>query len=62
VTARRTAIVAGASGAVGRTLVRHLEASDGWDVVGIGRRAAAPTARTRYLQLDLADAGACARA
>ena len=61
-TARRTAIVAGAFGAVGRTLVQHLEASGGWDVVGIGRRAAAPTARTRHLQLDLTDADACARA
>ena len=60
--ARRTAIVAGAFGAVGRTLVRHLEALGGWDVAGIGRRAAAPTARTRYLQLDLTDTGACARA
>jgi nucleoside-diphosphate-sugar epimerase len=59
---RRTAIVAGAFGAVGRTLVEHLEALGGWEVVGIGRRAAAPTARARYLQLDLADPAACARA
>ena len=60
--ARRTAIVAGAFGAVGRTLVQHLEASDGWDVVGIGRRAAAPTACVRYLQVDLTDQDACGRA
>ena len=59
--ARRTAIVAGAFGAVGRTLVRHLEDLGDWDVVGIGRRAAAASARTRYLQADLADAAACAR-
>lgn len=61
-TERRTAIVAGAFGAVGRTLVAHLEALGGWDVVGIGRRAAPPTERARYLQLDLTDPGACARA
>ena len=61
-TERRTAIVAGAFGAVGRTLVRHLEALGGWDVVGVGRRVAAPTARVRYVQLDLTDPGACARA
>ena len=61
-TARRTAIVAGAFGAVGRALVGHLEALGGWDVVGVGRRTAAPTARVRYLQLDLTDPGACGRA
>ena len=60
--ARRTAIVAGPFGAVGRTLVRHLESSGEWDVVGVGRRVAAPTARTRYLRLDLTDPDACARA
>ena len=54
--------MAGAFGAVGRALVQHLEALGGWDVVGIGRRAAAPTERVRYLQLDLTDRGACARA
>jgi nucleoside-diphosphate-sugar epimerase len=59
---RRTAIVAGAFGAVGRTLVEHLEALGGWEVVGIGRRGVAPTARARYLRLDLTDPGACARA
>ena len=30
--------MAGACGAVGRALVRHLEALGEWDVVGIGRR------------------------
>lgn len=59
--ARRTAIVAGAFGAVGRTLVRHLEETGGWDVVGIGRRGATPSARARYLQVDLTDPAACAR-
>src|SRR4051812_13989057 len=59
--ARRTAIVAGAFGAVGRTPGGHLEKSGEWEVVGIGRRAAAPSACTRYLQADLTDPASCAR-
>jgi nucleoside-diphosphate-sugar epimerase len=35
---RKTALVAGANGIIGRTLIEHLRADGGWDVVGLSRR------------------------
>ena len=35
---RKTALVAGANGIIGRNLVEHLRADGGWDVVGLSRR------------------------
>jgi nucleoside-diphosphate-sugar epimerase len=37
-TARKTALVAGANGIIGRNLIEHLRADGGWDVVGLSRR------------------------
>ena len=37
-TAHKTAVVAGANGIIGRTLIEHLRADGGWDVVGLSRR------------------------
>ncbi|WP_410596890.1 SDR family oxidoreductase [Amycolatopsis sp. lyj-23] len=35
---RKTAVVAGANGIIGKNLVEHLRAAGGWDVVGLSRR------------------------
>ncbi|WP_290060479.1 SDR family oxidoreductase [Amycolatopsis solani] len=35
---RKTALVAGANGIIGRNLVEHLRADGGWDVTGLSRR------------------------
>ncbi|RSD25349.1 SDR family oxidoreductase [Amycolatopsis eburnea] len=35
---RKTALVAGANGIIGRNLVEHLRADGGWDVLGLSRR------------------------
>ncbi|MFI5592666.1 SDR family oxidoreductase [Amycolatopsis sp. NPDC051758] len=35
---RKTALVAGANGIIGKNLVEHLRADGGWDVVGLSRR------------------------
>jgi nucleoside-diphosphate-sugar epimerase len=46
------ALVAGALGVIGRSVVAELERR-GWETVGIGRRTGTDTARTRYLPVDL---------
>jgi nucleoside-diphosphate-sugar epimerase len=35
---RKTALVAGANGIIGRNLAEHLKADGGWDVIGLSRR------------------------
>ena len=56
--AQRTAIVAGAFGAVGHSLVAHLESRGDWQVIGLGRRRAPPGARSRFVAVDLTDQAA----
>jgi nucleoside-diphosphate-sugar epimerase len=56
--ARCCALVAGASGVVGRGLVRYLAAHDDWDVIGLARRAPSAPLPGRLLQVDLADIAA----
>ncbi|UOX89426.1 SDR family oxidoreductase [Amycolatopsis sp. FBCC-B4732] len=48
---RKTALVAGANGIIGRTLVEHLRADGGWDVTGLARRGGPGT-----IAVDLLDA------
>jgi nucleoside-diphosphate-sugar epimerase len=52
----RTALVVGAQGVIGRTLVAHLAGLDGWDVVGLSRRGGVDAGRVRHLSVDLLDA------
>jgi nucleoside-diphosphate-sugar epimerase len=52
------ALVAGALGIMGRTIVKELEAR-GWETVGVSRRGATDTARTRYLSIDLLSPSEC---
>jgi nucleoside-diphosphate-sugar epimerase len=57
---RKTALVVGALGVIGRYIVERLLAEPDWSVVGLSRRAAEARPRYRHLALDLLDAEAAA--
>ncbi len=57
----RTAIVAGASGLVGRCIVNELRKASGWNIIGLGRRMLTAEG-VRWIAVDLADAADCQRA
>ena len=50
---RKTALVIGATGVVGACLIKHLEALEDWDTIGVSRRPPADSGRTEYLAIDL---------
>ena len=56
---RRTALVAGALGIVGRNLVEHLTSLDDWDVIALSRRAPDFESPARYVSVDLRDRAQC---
>ncbi len=58
--ARRVALVAGASGLIGRRVAQRLLGLGGWEVIGLARRTGAESA-VRWLAADLTDAGDCRR-
>lgn len=60
-TSRKTALIAGATGAVSKRLVEHL-ATSGWDVIGLCRTPRPPTKPVRYISVDLFDGPAVAKA
>jgi nucleoside-diphosphate-sugar epimerase len=51
----KVALVIGARGVIGGNLVRHLQASDGWQVIGLSRRGGEPSERVRHVSVDLLD-------
>jgi nucleoside-diphosphate-sugar epimerase len=51
----RTALVVGAHGVIGSTLLAELAERPGWDVIGISRRGGADTDRIRHRAVDLLD-------
>ncbi len=55
---RPVALIAGATGLIGRRIAQHLGERGGWNVIGVARRPAAE-ADMRWIALDLADAGDC---
>ncbi len=55
------AIVAGASGLVGRCIVEQLRKAGGWDIIGLGRRPQSMHG-VRWITVNLADAADCQRA
>lgn len=57
--ARRTAVVVGALGVIGRYIVDRLAAEPAWQVIGLSRRQGADRPGVRYLSVDLLDAAAC---
>jgi nucleoside-diphosphate-sugar epimerase len=56
---RRKALLVGATGVVGRNLLRHLLADGCWDVVTVSRRTPEVEGRYEHLNVDLLDARAC---
>lgn len=52
-TAPKVALVVGAQGVIGRSLVEHLAALEDWEIIGLSRRMAEPTARVRHISVDL---------
>ena len=56
-----TVIIAGALGLVGRAALDRYVA-DGWDVIGLSRRAPPEGTGARFLSVDLTDAAACRQA
>lgn len=54
----KTALVAGASGFVGRRIADHLLGHGDWEVIGLARRPRA-TSDMRWIAVDLADERAC---
>ncbi|MEO7729203.1 MAG: SDR family oxidoreductase [Burkholderiales bacterium] len=56
----KTALIAGASGLIGRRIAEHLIATGGWDVIGLAR-SARTSAGMRWIAVDLNDPADCAR-
>ena len=58
--ARETALIAGATGLVGRTLSAYFTAQGNVDVIGVARRPQS-SAGMRWIAIDLTNAGECRR-
>jgi nucleoside-diphosphate-sugar epimerase len=56
----RTALIAGASGLIGRRIADHLLALGDWNVIGLARKPP-PDADIRFIAVDLANAEDCRR-
>lgn len=59
--AARTAVIAGATGIVGRGLVEHLRSSGDWDIVSVSRRESDLGPAVRHVRADLLDAEAASQ-
>nr|WP_294528281.1 NAD-dependent epimerase/dehydratase family protein [uncultured Rhodopila sp.] len=57
--ARKTVLVAGATGLVGYAALKHFVTEPGTAVIAVSRRALADAPSVRHLALDLTDAAAC---
>jgi len=57
---RQVALVAGASGLIGRRIADHLVADGSWEVIGLARKPPAELSMS-WVRMDLADAGDCRR-
>lgn len=55
-TNRKTALVVGAQGVIGRNLIDHLRTLDDWRVIGLSRRGGGDEQRVRHVAVDLLDA------
>ena len=58
---RKTAVVVGSLGVIGRNFVSHLEADAEWDIVGLSRRTPDFPTRARPISVDLLDPDDCRR-
>src|SRR4029079_15348716 len=59
---RKTMLVVGASGVVGRAAIEHFSQLDHWDVIGVSRRVPHGIEGATLRSLDLLDDEACAAA
>ncbi len=57
--ARKTALVIGATGVSGRSLLTHLEAQPGWDILAVSRTAPDFPTRARHVKADILDPASC---
>jgi nucleoside-diphosphate-sugar epimerase len=57
---RKFALVAGATGIIGRGIVECLVERDDWDVIALARKPAEAESRARFLPVDLIDPRDCA--
>ena len=57
--ATKTAVIAGATGIVGRALTEHLRVSGDWNIISVSRRDSNPGPGVMHVQADLLDAAAC---
>ena len=58
--AKRTVLIAGASGLVGSAAVRQFAQLPDWEVIGVSRRAPTGSARATFVSVDLTDHRQCA--
>lgn len=56
---RKKALIAGATGVVGRNLLKHLLAIGGWDIVALSRRQPDLPGEYQHIAVDLLDAADC---
>ncbi len=56
---QRKALVVGATGLVGRNLLRHLLHTGGWDIVALSRRTPDVGGRYRHIAVDMMNAAEC---
>lgn len=59
--AKRTILVAGALGVIGRALVEHCESDPDVEIVGLVRRSPEFESTARFIAVDLLDRAACER-
>jgi nucleoside-diphosphate-sugar epimerase len=52
---KRTALIAGTTGVVGRALLEHLEQDTSWEIIALSRRPPDFPTRARFLSVDLSD-------
>jgi nucleoside-diphosphate-sugar epimerase len=52
---RKTALVVGANGVIGRNLIEYLMKLPDWDIIGISRRGGERSDKVRYISVDLLD-------
>jgi nucleoside-diphosphate-sugar epimerase len=52
-TERKNALVPGASGIIGRTLIDYLSSLDDWNIIGLSRRQPEYNSRANFIEVDL---------
>src|SRR4026208_1317992 len=57
--ARKKALIAGATGVVGRNLLRHLLGTGEWDIVALSRRTPDVEGAYTHIAVDLLNAAEC---